>query len=75
MAPEAWLVVAHVGNQPEGDMLVDILRQAEIPAFSRRQSWMDVPDLLAGGPRDVLVPAGHAEHARAVLEPIDWDDA
>ena len=73
-APASWAVVAHVGNQSEGEMLVDILRQEGIPGFMRRQSWIDVPDMLAGGPRDVLVPASDAERARAVLKPLDGDD-
>jgi hypothetical protein len=33
----------------------------------RRSAGFDVPDFLAAGPRDVLVPAAAAELARQIL--------
>lgn len=33
----------------------------------RRTQGFDVPDMLAAGPRDVLVPSGGAQAAREVL--------
>ena len=32
---------------------------------------MDVPDMLAGGPRELLVPADRELEARALLDPIE----
>lgn len=65
-----WVPVAWVRNQPEADMLIDILRQEGIPAFERRHASCDVPDMLAGGPREVMVPAARALEAHAVLDPM-----
>ena len=38
----------------------------------RRSRGFDVPDFLAAGPRDVLVPASGAQAAR---EALAWDEA
>ena len=38
-----------------------------IPCMLRRSPGFDVPDMLAGGPRDVLVPASGAQAAREAL--------
>jgi hypothetical protein len=37
--------------------------------MSRRSGGFDVPDMLAAGPRDVLVPESGAEAAREALAP------
>lgn len=54
-------------NQPESDMLQDILLGEGIPSMARRTRGFDVPDFLAAGPRDILVPASGAELARELL--------
>ena len=36
-----------------------------------RRTVMDVPDMLAGGPRELLVPADRALEARALLDPME----
>jgi hypothetical protein len=38
-----------------------------VPSTLRRSRGFDVPDFLAAGPRDVLVPASGASTARDVL--------
>lgn len=38
-----------------------------IPSILRRCGGFDVPDMIAAGPRDVLVPTSGAEAARALL--------
>ncbi len=43
-------------------------RELEIPVVVRRTT-IDVPDMLAGGPRELLVPADRALEARALLDP------
>lgn len=61
-----WVRAVTALHQPEAEMLVDMLRQAGIPALVRRTT-MDVPEMLAGGPREILVHREHLDDARAVL--------
>jgi hypothetical protein len=42
-----------------------------VPSVLRRTAGFDVPDFLAAGPRDVLVPEAGAETAREVLLQAD----
>jgi hypothetical protein len=42
-----------------------------VPSTTRRAAGFDVPDFLAAGPRDVLVPASGVEVARDVLLQAD----
>jgi len=55
-------------HQPEAEMLVAMLADAGIPAMARRTTF-DVPDMLAAGPREILVPAARELEARALLDP------
>jgi hypothetical protein len=59
--------VASARHQAEAELLQDLLLQEGVPSLVRRSGGFDVPDFLASGPRDVLVPAGGAEVARALL--------
>ncbi len=59
--------VARAANQPEAELIAGLLLEAGVPSLSRRAGGFDVPDFLAAGPRDVLVPAGGADVAREVL--------
>jgi hypothetical protein len=68
-APE-WVRVATAMHQPEAEMLASLLGELDIPVLVRR-TVMDVPDMLAGGPRELLVPADRALEARALLDPLD----
>lgn len=70
-----WVRVAWARHQPEAEMLAEMLRQAGIPVFFRRTGGVDVPDMLAGGPRELMVPAERAEEARTVLDPFEWRPA
>lgn len=62
--------VAVARNQPESELLLMLLKEAEIPAYFGRTRGFDVPDMLAAGPRDILVPAHLELDARAVLQPV-----
>jgi hypothetical protein len=65
--------VATARHQAEAEMLEGLLLEAGIPSLVRRTGGFDVPDFLASGPRDILVPASGAELAREVLglpEPV-----
>lgn len=59
-------------NQAEAELIEGMLEADGIPSMYRRQRGFDVPDFLAAGPRDILVPARFAERARELLtEPED----
>jgi hypothetical protein len=59
--------VASARHQAEAEMIEGILLEEGIPALVRRSGGFDVPDFLAAGPRDILVPASGAEAAREAL--------
>jgi pimeloyl-ACP methyl ester carboxylesterase len=61
--------VARAQNQPEAEMIEQLLLDAGIPCLVRRAPGADVPDFLAAGARDVLVPSSGAEAAREALKP------
>lgn len=69
-APE-WVRVAIARNQPEAEMIQGMLDDAGIPAYVRRMAGFDVPDYLAGGPRDIMVPADRALEAHAAIDPLE----
>jgi hypothetical protein len=60
--------VAFARNQAEAEMVQGMLLEEGIPSMLKRTRGFDVPDYLAGGPRDILVPETGAEMARQVLE-------
>jgi hypothetical protein len=59
--------VARVESQPEAELVETMLLEEGIPSMMRRSGGFDVPDFLAAGPRDVLVPESGAEAAREAL--------
>ena len=59
--------VATAQNQPEAELVQGLLLEAGVPSLVRRSGGFDVTDFLAMGPRDILVPRGGEETARAVL--------
>jgi Putative prokaryotic signal transducing protein len=59
--------VATARHQAEAELLENLLLEEGIPSLVRRSGGFDVPDFLASGPRDILVPASGAEAAREVL--------
>lgn len=63
----ALVKVAWARNQAEAEMIQGMLEGEGIPSTTRRQMGFDVPDFLAGGPRDILVPAAGVEAARELL--------
>jgi hypothetical protein len=54
-------------NQSEGELLQGILLEEGVPSLMRRSGGFDVPDFLASGPRDILVPESGADAARDIL--------
>jgi hypothetical protein len=59
--------VAGGRNQAEAEFIQGLLLEEGIPSMLRRSAGFDVPDYLAAGPRDVLVPEAGAEAARELL--------
>jgi hypothetical protein len=58
-------------NLAEAELIQGMLLEDGIPSYLRRTRGFDVPDFLAAGPRDVLVPASGYEAARALLRDAD----
>ena len=54
-------------QQPEAEFIQSLLLEEGIPSTLRRTPGFDVPEMLAAGPRDVLVPQSGAQAAREVL--------
>jgi hypothetical protein len=59
--------VAGARNQAEAELIQGLLLEEGVPSMLRRSRGFDVPDMLAAGPRDVMVPASGAGPARDVL--------
>jgi hypothetical protein len=59
--------VAGARNQAEAELIQGLLLEEGVPSMLRRSRGFDVPDMLAAGPRDVLVPQSGALTAREVL--------
>lgn len=68
--PTPWVKVAFARHQPEAEMLAALLGELDIPVLMRRATF-DVPDMLAAGPRELLVPADRELEARALLDPLE----
>jgi hypothetical protein len=69
-------------NLAEAELIKGVLLEQGIPSLIRRTAGFDVPDFLAAGPRDILVPETGVEEARRLLGQLDdeheteagWDD-
>lgn len=61
--------VARAHHQAEAEMIQGMLLEEGIPSMTRRSMGFDVPDFMAAGPRDVLVPSSGAQAARDLLRP------
>jgi hypothetical protein len=59
--------VARARHQAEAELLQGMLLEEGIPSLARRSGGFDVPDFLASGPRDILVPASAVEAAHELL--------
>jgi len=54
-------------NQAEAEFIQGLLLEEGVPSLTRRSAGFDVPDFLAGGPRDILVPQSGELAAREIL--------
>lgn len=67
--------IAGSRNQAEAELIQGILLEEGIPSMQRRTRGFDVPDFLAAGPRDILVPESGAESARELLGEAEVESA
>jgi hypothetical protein len=63
--------VAGARNQAEAEFIQGLLLEEGVPSLLRRTAGFDVPDFLAAGPRDVLVPESGVNAAREILLQAD----
>ena len=59
--------VAGGRNQAEAELIQGLLLEQGVPSMLSRSRGFDVPDMLAAGPRDVMVPMSGASVARETL--------
>jgi ribosomal protein L37E len=59
--------VAGARNQAEAEFIQGLLLEEGVPSLLKRTAGFDVPDFLAAGPRDVLVPQAGFTTAREIL--------
>ncbi len=59
--------VAGARNQAEAEFIQGLLLEEGVPSLLKRSAGFDVPDFLAAGPRDILVPEAGLNTAREVL--------
>jgi Putative prokaryotic signal transducing protein len=59
--------VVSAQNLAEAEFIQGLLLEEGVPSLLRRSAGFDVPDFLAAGPRDILVPAAGVDTAREVL--------
>ena len=50
------VTVAGARHQAEAELIQGLLLEEGVPSVLKRTAGFDVPDFLAAGPRDVLVP-------------------
>jgi len=63
--------VAGGRNQAEAELIHGLLLEEGIPSLVRRAAGFDVPEFLAAGQRDVLVPESGAAAARELLTEVE----
>jgi uncharacterized protein YbaR (Trm112 family) len=67
LAEGSLIRVAGARNQAEAEFIQGMLLEEGVPSMLRRSAGFDVPDFLAAGPRDILVPQSGVDTARQVL--------
>lgn len=63
--------VAGARNLAEAELIQGMLIDQGVPSILRRTRGFDVPDFIAAGPRDVMVPESGVERARELLSEAD----
>lgn len=60
--------MASAPNETTALMMEGLLRETGIPVLVQRAGAFDVPDFLAAGPRELMVPEPDLAEARQILE-------
>jgi hypothetical protein len=63
--PLVWAAGAR--NQVEAEFIAGLLLEEGVPSLIRRAAGFDVPDFMASGPREILVPTSGSQAARDIL--------
>jgi hypothetical protein len=67
--------VAWARNQSEAEFIQGLLLEEGVPSVLRRSAGFDVPDMLAAGPRDIMVARSGMATAHEVLLQAELVDA
>ena len=68
-AEGALVRVAGARHQAEAEFIQGMLLEEGVPSTLQRTRGFDVPDMLAAGPRDIMVPqSGHSAAREVLLE-------
>jgi hypothetical protein len=67
--------VAWAHNQSEAEFIQGLLLEEGVPSVLRRSAGFDVPDMLAAGPRDIMVARSGMATAHEVLLQAELIDA
>ncbi|TCJ19851.1 hypothetical protein E0L93_02530 [Rubrobacter taiwanensis] len=68
MDDNRWVKVGSAPNESLALMIEGLLKGQHIPVLIRRSQGFDVPEFLAAGPREILVPAWAEPEAREIVE-------
>jgi hypothetical protein len=63
--------VVQARSQVDAEFIQGLLLEEGVPSLARRSAGFDVPDFLAAGPRDILVPESGFDVARETLLQAD----
>ncbi len=66
--PGELVRLTSASSGPEAEMITGLLQNAGIRALIQRTAAFDVPDFLAGGPREVFVRSEDHDRAAELVE-------
>jgi hypothetical protein len=67
MSEEELVRLTGANGQPEAEMMQQLLQQEGIDVLVQRAPGFDLPQYLAGGPRELYVRREQLEAARAIV--------
>jgi hypothetical protein len=68
VSEEELVRLTGAGTLPEAEMIQDLLAQEGIDVLVQRTPGFDLPQYLAGGPRELFVRRDQLEAARAIVD-------
>ena len=70
MSDEELVRLTGAGTLPEAEMIQDLLSQEGIDVLVQRTPGFDLPQYLAGGPRELFVRRDQLDAARAIVDSL-----